>query len=74
MSLLTFTRMARSSAAPARLAAVSRHLSTSAPLMTDSVLYETHGATRVYKLNRPKALNALDMDMITSLAKETSVS
>jgi 3-hydroxyisobutyryl-CoA hydrolase len=40
--------------------------------MTDSVLYESSGATRIYKLNRPKALNALDLDMITSLAKEAA--
>lgn len=42
--------------------------------MSDSVLYESVGSTRIYKLNRPKALNALDQDMIESLAKQAQVS
>lgn len=65
----------------ARLSAVKRHLSTSQVNMvdnkgavTDSVLYEADGPARIYKLNRPKALNALDMDMVQSLAKEVNVS
>lgn len=68
-------RLGSSSAAPAalRVAAVKRHLSTSSPAMTESVLYSNEGSTRTYKLNRPKALNALDMDMVQSLAKESSV-
>lgn len=80
MSLLSFSRMAprvaKSSAATAtaRVAVASRHLSTTAPAMTDSVLYENVGTTRIYKLNRPKALNALDQDMIDSLVKEAKVS
>lgn len=41
--------------------------------ISDSVLYESDGPARIYKLNRPKALNALDMDMVQSLAKEVNV-
>lgn len=75
---------------PVRLAAVKRHITSSAPVMaansggkevgvtldenTDKVLYENVGSTRIYKLNRPKALNALDWDMIASLAKNAQVS
>ncbi|BEJ00377.1 hypothetical protein CcaverHIS631_0502340 [Cutaneotrichosporon cavernicola] len=77
------------SSASARLAAAKRHLSSSAPVMavnsggadvgiklnadTDHILYESAGSTRIYKLNRPKALNSLDWDMIASLAKQGEV-
>ncbi|BEJ15622.1 hypothetical protein CspHIS471_0502270 [Cutaneotrichosporon sp. HIS471] len=81
-------RMGNSSAS-ARLAAAKRHLSSSAPVMavnsggadvgiklnpdTDHILYESAGSARIYKLNRPKALNSLDWDMIASLAKQGEV-
>jgi len=39
-----------------------------------SVLYESAGVARIYKLNRPKALNSLNHEMITSLAENIKVS
>ena len=39
-----------------------------------SVKYQSEGAARIYTLNRPKALNALNHEMITSLSKKINVS
>ena len=39
-----------------------------------SILYESAGVARIYKLNRPKALNSLNHEMITSLAENIKVS
>lgn len=39
-----------------------------------SVLYESSGGARIYKLNRPKALNSLNQEMITSLTDKIKVS
>lgn len=39
-----------------------------------SILYESAGVARIYKLNRPKALNSLNYEMITSLAENIKVS
>ena len=38
-----------------------------------SVVYESQGPMRSYKLNRPKALNSLDHTMIQSLRDEMKV-
>jgi 3-hydroxyisobutyryl-CoA hydrolase len=38
-----------------------------------SILYESTGGARVYKLNRPKALNSLNHEMISSLADKIKV-
>lgn len=72
-------RMTNSSiAASSRLATVSRHLSSS-PMSSaqhdkeQSILYESTGGARVYKLNRPKALNSLNHEMISSLADKIKV-
>lgn len=67
-------KTASASSAAVRVASAQRHLSSTAAVMSDSVLYESVGSTRIYKLNRPKALNALDQDMIESLAKQAQVS
>ncbi|KAL1411515.1 3-hydroxyisobutyryl-CoA hydrolase [Vanrija albida] len=64
-------RLSAQSAASARLSAVKRHMSSSPVVRDDSVLYENQGTTRTYKLNRPKALNALDQPMIDSLVAES---
>ena len=69
--------------ASSRLATISRHLSTS-PMSSaaqsdkpnpadQSILYESAGVARIYKLNRPKALNSLNHEMITSLAENIKV-
>ena len=47
---------------------------SSASASEASILYESSGGARVYKLNRPKALNSLNHEMITSLAEKIKVS
>jgi hypothetical protein len=52
---------------------VIRHPSPSSlnpcvPSQPPSVLFETQGTTRTYKLNRPKALNSLDPSIVWPLA------
>ena len=87
MSYLTrpITRMSNSSiTASSRLATVSRHLSSTSMASAtqsdkptpneQSILYESAGVARIYKLNRPKALNSLNHEMITSLAENIKVS
>ncbi|ODN94259.1 3-hydroxyisobutyryl-CoA hydrolase [Cryptococcus wingfieldii CBS 7118] len=64
----------RMGASPAtRLAAVQRHLTTSAPKMASAeelVQFESHQDTRVYKLNRSAKLNSLNEEMITLLSSK----
>lgn len=36
-------------------------------------MYESSGGARIYKLNRPKALNSLNHEMITSLSEKIKV-
>jgi 3-hydroxyisobutyryl-CoA hydrolase len=73
-----FTRMTNSTlTASSRLSTISRHLSSS-PMSSaqneeQSILYESSGGARIYKLNRPKALNSLHHEMITSLADKIKV-
>ena len=43
------------------------------PDTQDSVLYESHGPARIYRLNRPQKLNSLNQEMITSLADKVKV-
>lgn len=80
-----FIRMSDSSrTAASRIQTVSRHLSTSpmtaapatasASTSDQSVLYESTGGARLYKLNRPKALNSLNHEMISSLTEKIRVS
>jgi 3-hydroxyisobutyryl-CoA hydrolase len=78
-------RMSNSSlTASSRLSTISRHLSSS-PMSSatqsdktnpaeQSILYESSGVARIYKLNRPKALNSLNHEMITSLSENIKVS
>lgn len=82
-------RMSKNTSATYRLTSVKRHMSSSKPALavnsggadvgmtlnpdTDHIQYESIGNTRIYKLNRPKALNSLDWDMIASLAKHGEV-
>ncbi|WVQ80756.1 hypothetical protein IAT38_002861 [Cryptococcus sp. DSM 104549] len=65
-----------SATATARLATMSRHMSSSKPVAPpntashdDLVLYEAFGNVRQYKLNRSNKLNSLNVEMINSLAK-----
>ncbi|KAL7421630.1 3-hydroxyisobutyryl-CoA hydrolase [Cryptotrichosporon argae] len=79
---MTLLRSARTSsrslsAASVRLASVSRHLASSSPAMaappaSELVAFESLGASRVYRLNRPKALNALNREMITALTAKVT--
>ena len=38
-----------------------------------SVVFSSEGSARIYRLNRPKALNALNREMIDSLAEKIKV-
>lgn len=51
----------------------NRHHVPGAHTTQPSILFNSVGSARVYKLNRPKALNALNHEMITSLADKLKV-
>ena len=61
-------RGTRAAATTRRLQQLTRQLSSSSGAEEASVVYESHGGNRVAILNRPKALNALSLEMVRSLA------
>lgn len=63
-----------------RIQQLARHMSTSSSMAMamaseeDEVLYQDRFGARIYTLNRPRALNALNIGMIHSLRQKIDVS
>lgn len=57
-----------------RLATLHRHVSSATPSPASEIVVEERGSTRIYTLNRPKALNALSHDMFLTLSSNADVS
>lgn len=62
--------MSSTSSAARRMNQLAAQMSTEATTAEPSVLFREHFASRVYTLNRPNKLNALDHDMIKALSTE----